>query len=111
MVVSIKHPPSLYEKIYEIVAQIPYGKVTTYGKIAKMVGGCNPRTVGYAMAATPVTSDIPWQRVINWEGKISIRRDGEESHLQRQLLEAEGVVFNHKRQVDLHKFGWKEADL
>lgn len=91
---------------------IPRGKVATYGQIAKMIpppGGVEleayaafaPRWVGGAMANCP--DDVPWQRVINSQGKISERPGAEK---QRQLLEQEGVGFDAKGRVDLKKYGW-----
>ena len=64
-------PTPLYVRIYDLVRQIPPGKVATYGQIAGVVGGCTARMVGYAMAAVPEGLDVPWQRVINAKGKIS----------------------------------------
>jgi methylated-DNA-protein-cysteine methyltransferase-like protein len=95
-----------YDRIYEVIRQISPGKVATYGQIAKIVGECTPRMVGYALAALKPGSDVPWQRVINSQGKISLRNDGCESIEQRLLLEGEGVHFNQKGIVDLEKFGW-----
>lgn len=91
---------------------IPRGKVATYGQIAKMIPPPNgveleayaafgPRWVGGAMANCP--DDVPWQRVINSQGKISVRPGVEK---QRQLLEQEGVQFDAKGRVDLKKYGW-----
>ena len=94
-----------YDRIYEVIRQIPSGKVATYGQIARIVGECTPRMVGYALAAIKPGSDIPWQRVINSQGKISLRNDGSESIEQRLLLESEGVYFNDNGVVDLEKFG------
>ena len=91
----------LYERIYLVVRQIPAGKVAAYGQIAQIAGDCTARMVGYAMAACP--DDVPWQRVINAQGKISLRQNADE---QRQLLEAEGVVFDERERVDLKVFGW-----
>jgi methylated-DNA-protein-cysteine methyltransferase-like protein len=96
----------LYERIYAIVRQIPHGKVATYGQIAAIVGSCTARMVGYALAALPFDSDVPWQRVINRLGKVSPRSGGAGSALQRQLLEAEGVHFDHEGRVDFAKVGW-----
>ena len=107
-----------YEQVWNLVRQIPEGKVTAYGQIALMLPPPNgvefeaykafgPRWVGGAMANCP--DDVPWQRVINSQGKISARPGAER---QRQLLEEEGVVFV-KDKVDLKKYGWKgpnEAD-
>ena len=94
-----------YDRIYEFIRQIPPGKVATYGQIAKIVGECTPRMVGYALAALKPGSDVPWQRVINSQGKISLRNDGSESIEQRLLLESEGIYFNDKGIVDLENFG------
>lgn len=95
-----------YEEIYAMVRQIPSGKVATYGQIAALVGGCTARMVGYAMAATPEGSDVPWQRVINYKGKISPHGFGYGSALQRVLLEEEGVIFDEQGRIDLGRFGW-----
>ncbi len=96
----------LYDRIYAIVRQIPAGKVATYGQIAQVVGGCTARMVGYAMAATPPGSDVPWQRVINAQGKISLRADSFGSQMQEQLLREEGIEFDVERRIDLERFGW-----
>ena len=99
--------PPLYERIYALVRQVPPGRVVTYGQIAKIVGGCSARMVGYAMAAlhSGEHPDVPWQRVINRSGKISIHDPFGKYH-QRQLLEAEGVYFDQNDQVDFKEFGW-----
>jgi len=99
-------PPSpLYQRIYELARQVPAGRVTTYGRIGKLAG-CPARTVGFAMAALPAGSSVPWQRVINRLGEISTRADGDGELVQRQLLKAEGVRFDVAGRVDLAKFGW-----
>ena len=95
------------ERVYEIVRQVPRGRVMTYGQIAEILGeGYTPRTVGYVMHGAD-TENVPWQRVINSQGKISPRPGGAEK--QRILLEEEGVVFV-KDKVDLKKYGWKGPD-
>jgi methylated-DNA-protein-cysteine methyltransferase-like protein len=109
-------PPNqqaFYEHVWNLVRQIPRGKVATYGQIAKMIPPPNgvdmeayaafaPRWVGGAMANCP--DDVPWQRVINSQGRISERPGAER---QRQLLEQEGVEFDAKDRIDLKKCGWK----
>jgi len=101
------------EKVWVIVRQIPPGKVTSYGQIAAMIPppeGMNPKSydafaarwVGGAMAACP--NDVPWQRVINSQGKLSVRAGAE---LQRELLESEGIVFNERSRVNFKEFGWQ----
>ena len=107
--VSAKKP--VYERVYAIVRQIPYGQVATYGQIATMVEGCTARMVGYALAATPWESEVPWQRVINSQGKISPRSSGHGSVLQREFLEAEGVRFDQQNRVDFDKFGWSGPEV
>jgi methylated-DNA-protein-cysteine methyltransferase-like protein len=101
-----------YEQVWNLVRQIPKGTVASYGQIALMLPIPNgvdfetykafgPRWVGGAMAACP--DDVPWQRVINSQGKISDRPGAER---QRQLLEEEGIVFV-KDKVDFRKYGWR----
>jgi len=96
----------MYERIYSVVSRIPVGKVTTYGQVARLAGGCSPRNVGYALSALPEGLDIPWYRVINRLGRISLRSDLGGDLIQRQLLESEGVLFSDKKQVDFERFGW-----
>ncbi len=97
---------SMYQRIYATVKKIPPGKVSTYGRIAKIAGGCSARNVGYAMAALPFDSDVPWHRVINAKGEISLRKNGEGDLIQKQILEAEGIVFNEKGKINLGRNGW-----
>ena len=92
----------LFEKIYALAREIPSGKVTTYGQLGAMVGLTDMRHVGDAMNACP--SDVPWQRVINSRGTISI--GGATGNKQRTLLEAEGVVFDENGRVDFAVVGW-----
>jgi len=98
----------LYQQIYELVRQIPPGRVTSYGRLARRIG-CTPRTVGFAMAALPAGHDLPWQRVINARGEISPRRNGDGEQIQRLLLENEGVQFSDLGRVDLAVYGWEFA--
>ena len=100
---KMKTSSPLYRQIYSLVRQVPAGYVTTYGQLGKLVG-CSARTVGFAMAALPPGSDVPWQRVINSQGKVSVRRDGEGSLLQRDLLIAEGIEFDRAARIDLQRF-------
>ena len=96
----------LYVRIYNLVRQIPPGKVATYGQIAGVVGGCTARMVGYAMAAVPQGSDVPWQRVINVKGKISPHGGGFGTLHQEQLLREEGVEFDPQGRIDFNRWGW-----
>lgn len=92
-----------FSDIHDIVRTIPLGRVTTYGVVARRVGRCTPRMVGWALAGVPSASGIPWHRVINARGTISLT--GEPAERQRALLEAEGIEFEGGR-IDLERFGW-----
>jgi methylated-DNA-protein-cysteine methyltransferase related protein len=105
-------PQAFNALVWDIVRQVPLGLVTTYGQIASMIptpGSMNlknyeafgSRWVGNAMAHCP--DDVPWQRVINSQGKISPRPGAEK---QREMLEDEGVEFNASGKVDFERFGW-----
>jgi methylated-DNA-protein-cysteine methyltransferase-like protein len=94
---------SLIARIYEAVAQVPSGAITTYGDIAAVVGDCDARAVGVALQHLPkdLEATVPWQRVINAAGGISTRG----TH-QRTLLEREGVQFDVQGHVDLARYRW-----
>jgi methylated-DNA-protein-cysteine methyltransferase related protein len=102
-------------QVWAIVRQIPEGKVATYGQIASWIplpAGMDPdsyrafgaRWVGGAMASCP--ADVPWQRVINAQGKISLPEGGGRS-LQRELLEEEGIEFDSKDRIPLDRYRWE----
>lgn len=94
------------EKVYELVRQIPPGRVMSYGQIAIVLGeGYTPRTVGFVMHAAD-SEGVPWQRVINSQGKCSTGRLTIPLNLQQEMLEQEGVVFSSKGKCDLSKFAW-----
>ncbi|HOO31785.1 MAG TPA: MGMT family protein [Thermotogota bacterium] len=96
---------SVYEEIYSIIRNIPKGKVASYGMIAAIHGGCTARMVGFALSRSTPEKRLPWHRVINSQGKISLG-DEESKLLQRKMLEAEGIIFKRDR-VDIKVFGWK----
>jgi methylated-DNA-protein-cysteine methyltransferase-like protein len=110
---------NFYEQVYRIVQRIPAGKVSSYGRIAQMLGRPNAaRAVGYALSALrdshpddPYTSEtVPWQRVINSQGRISTRnRDTTPNH-QAALLQAEGVEID-QQQINLEKHLWQGLHL
>jgi methylated-DNA-protein-cysteine methyltransferase-like protein len=103
-------PGPVYERILDVVRQVPSGQVATYGQIAMIAGGCTPRMVGYCLAALDPGSDVPWQRVINYKGMVSPRSSGHGSQLQRELLMEEGVDFDERGRVSFRKFGWMEPE-
>ena len=101
---NVNHP-AYRELVYEIVRKIPVGKVMTYGQIAIILGeGYTARTVGYVMHGAG--DDVPWQRVINSQGKCSTGRLTIPINLQQELLEAEGVEFNVAGKCDLNVYQW-----
>jgi len=100
---------SSYEKIYEVAYQIPYGKLATYGQVAELANlPGRARLVGYALFRVAPDSKIPWHRVINAKGEISQSpvRYGSD-HLQRSLLESEGVQFDSNGRINLRNYLWQ----
>jgi methylated-DNA-protein-cysteine methyltransferase-like protein len=98
------------ERFYRVVERIPEGKVATYGQVAALAGlPRNARLVGYALASLPDGSDVPWQRVVNARGEVSLRAadDLGASGFQRHLLEEEGVVFGLDGRIDFERYLWR----
>lgn len=99
---------SFFCSVYEIVKQIPSGKVATYGQIAKMLGAPrSSRAVGYALHANPDHDKIPCHRVVNRFGGLTPAFAFGGENMQRQYLEKEGVIFLQDGRVDLEKCLWK----
>lgn len=100
---------NLYFRIYNVVRRIPPGKVATYGQVAALVGSPRAaRIVGWALRSQ-VKGRVPWQRVINRNGMISIENMAAPKDEQARLLELEGVTVERRDgnlYVDLKKFGW-----
>jgi methylated-DNA-protein-cysteine methyltransferase-like protein len=96
----------LHARICAVVEQIPPGRVASYGQIASIVGNCTARMVGHAMASLPHGSGVPWQRVINAQGRVSPRGDQHSSQTQRLRLEEEGVHFSSSGSVDWRSVRW-----
>lgn len=95
-----------YQLIWQTVRQIPKGKVATYGEIAKLSGLIGQaRLVGYALHDLPRNSDVPWHRVINSKGKISLPKANGGYAKQKHLLKWEGVVFKSDA-IDMEEYGW-----
>ncbi len=101
----------IYALVWGIAKRIPRGRVATYGQLAALLGmPRHARQVGYALSATPENMKIAWHRVVNAEGRISLRLKHWETgsdDLQRILLEAEGVAFDDSGRIDLKKFRWQ----
>ncbi len=97
-----------YQLIYHVVKKIPKGRVATYGQIALLAGlAGQARRVGYALFNLADGNAVPWHRVINAKGQISRLPDPEWMEIQRTLLQAEGVVFDHRDRIDLNRFQWR----
>ena len=98
-----------YQKVYITVSKIPYGKVATYGQIADLIYAYgSARQVGWALRRLKLPSIIPWYRVINSKGLISMRvsRNGTD-WMQKEFLVNEGIKFNKKMKIDINKYLWK----
>jgi methylated-DNA-protein-cysteine methyltransferase-like protein len=99
---------SNYERIYAIIRRIPKGKVATYGQIAMMAGMAgHARQVGYALHVLPDNSNVPWHRVINAKGRISLRSNDMWSSIQKAILLAEGISFDADDRIPFAEHGWQ----
>ena len=104
-----KAPQTFHQRTLSIIKKIPRGKVATYGQIAAMAG--NPRAarqVVRALHSCWETEKLPWHRVINSQGKISLK-PGHGYELQKAMLESEGVTFGLEDRIDFKRFLWKSG--
>lgn len=102
-----KSNTDFFEKVYEVVRQIPHGKVTTYGAIAKAIGAAkSARTVGYAMNASHVLEDVPAHRVVNRNGVLTGKHHFPGTQVMQQMLEAEGVKVENDQIQEFEKHLW-----
>jgi methylated-DNA-protein-cysteine methyltransferase related protein len=98
---------NFFERVYAIARQIPYGKVTSYGAIAKALGtGRSARMVGWAMNASHAMEDIPAHRVVNRKGLLTGKMHFDGTNLMQQLLENEGIVVIDNQIQDLESHFW-----
>ena len=99
---------NFFERVYQIVRQIPYGRVTSYGAIAKSLGAArSARMVGWAMNASHNLEDVPAHRVVNRKGMLSGKHHFNGTNLMQQLLENEGIVVVDNQIVDFAKVFWE----
>lgn len=100
---------SSYSRIYAVIRRIPYGKVASYGQVARLAGfPRHARMVGYALHRLPVSATIPWYRVVNARGELSLAHAGRASGLEQRLrLEREGIAVNAAFRVSMARFGWR----
>ena len=98
-----------FQTIYGVIVRIPRGRVATYGQVARLAGFPGlARMVGFAMAALPDGTRIPWHRVVNAQGRCSPRGDGGPGHLvQQRRLERERVRFDADGRLSLETFRWR----
>lgn len=98
-----------HDRILAVVRRIPRGRVATYGQVARLAGlPTHARLVGYALAALPAATAVPWHRVLNARGAVSLRREGIGPTVeQRLLLEREGVRFDAAGRVPLDRYAWR----
>ena len=114
-----KEAPGFYEKVYKVVRCIPPGKVSSYGRIAEMLGTPKAaRAVGYALSALRhpnqdgyTSANVPWQRVVNSQGRISIRHREQTANKQAEMLRAEGVKVDENGRIDLSVYLWPGLHL
>ncbi|MFT4614104.1 MAG: methylated-DNA-protein-cysteine methyltransferase-like protein [Bacteroidia bacterium] len=99
--------PNINQRIWQVVAAIPVGSVSTYGEVATRAGLPGAaRRVGAALRNLPNETRIPWHRVINASGRVSLPVGSASHKLQRERLRFEGVVFKRNGAIDLKKFRW-----
>ena len=101
-----------YQKVYLKVSKIPYGEVATYGQIADLIYEYGKaRQVGWALRRLKLPSNIPWHRVINAKGLItmSVSRNGTD-WMQKELLINEGIQFNSEMKINIKKYLWKPKE-
>lgn len=103
-----KDTENFFERVYEIARQIPEGRVTSYGAIAKALGaGRSARMVGWAMNASHNMDDVPAHRVVNRNGVLTGKHHFDGTNLMQQLLENEGVEVIDNQIVNLEKYFWE----
>ena len=99
---------NFFERVYIVVRQIPYGKVTSYGAIAKVLGAArSARMVGWAMNAAHNLEDVPAHRVVNRKGLLTGKHHFDGTNLMQQLLENEGIKVVDNQIIDLEKHFWQ----
>ncbi|MBY8962895.1 MGMT family protein [Flavobacterium sp. D11R37] len=102
---------SFFERVYQVVRQVPYGRVTSYGAIANYLGAArSARMVGWAMNASHGHDDVPAHRVVNRQGLLTGKHHFGGTNLMQQLLENEGIKVKENKVVDFKKHFWNPAD-
>ena len=96
------------EAVWQVLAAIPPGRVTSYGRVAQLAGlGRGARLVGRWLGQLPDDSTLPWHRVLNSQGQLSLPANHPAAEEQFQRLQAEGVIIRNRR-VSMARFGWPD---
>jgi len=104
-------PRDAHVRILDVIRRIPRGRVATYGDIARAAGlPRRHRLVGYVLRAVPLAAGVPWHRVVNAQGRVSVR-DGNGPMRQRRRLEAEGVAFDGADRIDMAAHRWNAGEI
>ena len=95
-----------YKRILAVVRRVPYGRVATYGMVSELAGyPGQPRLAGYALRHADEA--CPWHRIVNARGEISPRAQSDSVHMQRKLLEMEGIRFDEMGRIALNRYRWR----
>lgn len=99
---------SFFDKVYEQVKRIPFGRVSTYGAIARKIGSPqSARMVGYALNASHNLEDVPAHRVVNRNGMLTGKHHFQGTNLMQQLLKNEGVIVKNNQVTEFDKLFWQ----
>ena len=102
---------NFFERVYEVVRKIPYGRVSSYGLIARYLGSSqSARMVGWAMNASHNMDDVPAHRVVNRLGLLTGKHHFEGTNLMQQLLENEGIEIEDNQIINFDQFLWDPSD-
>jgi methylated-DNA-protein-cysteine methyltransferase-like protein len=108
--VNTVYEESFSNRVKDVIKRIPVGKVATYGQVASIAGNYRAaRQSAWVLHTSSEKDKLPWHRVINRQGKISLK-PGEGYEKQKQLLTAEGIIFDEKDRIDLERFLWNPED-
>lgn len=103
--------PGIDQRVWQVVHSIPAGRVATYGDVARLAGLPGAaRRVGRSLRMLPPGSRIPWHRVINASGRISLPDGSASKYTQRERLEAEGILFRRSGSIDLSRYRWRPGE-
>ena len=103
----LQNNDSFFEKVYDTVRMVPYGRVTTYGAIARFIGSAqSSRMVGWALNSSHNIVDVPAHRVVNRNGILTGKHHFDGADVMQQLLESEGIIVENEKIIDFNKLFW-----